>query len=197
MTCQVTQTEFKKSCSSIRYKDVINKAILITLSVCNCHLFPTLFPVPSTKKKFKLFVCKEISCDVKICGCMYVCMYVCVYVCVRVCVCVCACTCVWGCVCVFRCRCVGVYVCVCMCIYLSVCIFTLPISSVHGSFGEHLGRPKIAHGSHNDVRRLCWHTKKVRMCVCRFRCAGKVKQNYTYTQYVLTYRYPVVFTGCS
>ena len=29
------------------------------------------------------------------------------------------------------------------------------ISSVHGSFGEHLGRPKIAHGSHNDVRRLC------------------------------------------
>ena len=23
-------------------------------------------------------------------------------------------------------------------------------------FGEHLGRPKIAHGSHNDVRRLCW-----------------------------------------
>ena len=34
--------------------------------------------------------------------------------------------------------------------------FTGPISSVHGSFGEHLGRPKIAHGSHNDVRRLCW-----------------------------------------
>ena len=34
--------------------------------------------------------------------------------------------------------------------------FTLPISSVHRSFGEHLGRPKIAHGSHNDVRRLCW-----------------------------------------
>ena len=33
--------------------------------------------------------------------------------------------------------------------------FTWPISSVHGSFGEHLGRPKIAHGSHNDVRRLC------------------------------------------
>ena len=32
----------------------------------------------------------------------------------------------------------------------------MPISSVHGSFGEHLGRPKIAHGSHNDVRRLCW-----------------------------------------
>ena len=26
----------------------------------------------------------------------------------------------------------------------------MPISSVHGSFGE------IAHGSHNDVRRLCW-----------------------------------------
>ena len=34
--------------------------------------------------------------------------------------------------------------------------FTWPISSVHGSFGEHLGRPKIAHGSYNDVRRLCW-----------------------------------------
>ena len=34
--------------------------------------------------------------------------------------------------------------------------FTLPISSVHRSFGEHLGRPKIAHGSHNDVRHLCW-----------------------------------------
>ena len=33
--------------------------------------------------------------------------------------------------------------------------FTWPISSVHGSFGEHLGRPKIAHGSHNDVRHLC------------------------------------------
>ena len=32
----------------------------------------------------------------------------------------------------------------------------MPISSVHGSFGEHLGRPKRAHGSHNDVRRLCW-----------------------------------------
>ena len=32
----------------------------------------------------------------------------------------------------------------------------MPISSVHGSFGEHLGRLKIAHGSHNDVRRLCW-----------------------------------------
>ena len=28
--------------------------------------------------------------------------------------------------------------------------------SIHRSFGEHLGRPKIAHGSHNDVRRLCW-----------------------------------------
>ena len=24
-------------------------------------------------------------------------------------------------------------------------------------FGEHLGRPKLAHGSHNDVRRLGWH----------------------------------------
>ena len=34
--------------------------------------------------------------------------------------------------------------------------FTLPISSVHGSFGEQLGRPKRAHGSHNDVRLLCW-----------------------------------------
>ena len=34
---------------------------------------------------------------------------------------------------------------------------TLPISyHVYGPFGEHLGRPKIAHGSHNDVRRLCW-----------------------------------------
>ena len=33
--------------------------------------------------------------------------------------------------------------------------FTLPISSVHGSFGKHLGRPTIAHGSHNDVRHLC------------------------------------------
>ena len=34
---------------------------------------------------------------------------------------------------------------------------TLPISYyVYGAFGEHLGRPKIAHGSHNDVRRLCW-----------------------------------------
>ena len=28
--------------------------------------------------------------------------------------------------------------------------------NVYGLFGEHLGRPKIAHGSHNDVRRLCW-----------------------------------------
>ena len=36
---------------------------------------------------------------------------------------------------------------------------TLPISyNVYRPFGEHLGRPKIAHGSHNDVRRLCWHT---------------------------------------
>ena len=105
--------------------------------------------------------------------------------------------------------------------------FTWPISSVHGSFGEHLGRPKIAHGSHNDVMRLCcpnlgcesplaetpkgslcwedlcawvgafgwggghllgwlWkeskHTKKICMCICRFRCAGKVQKNYTYTQ---------------
>ena len=34
--------------------------------------------------------------------------------------------------------------------------FSGPISTVHGSFGEHLGRPKIAHGSPNDVRRLCW-----------------------------------------
>ena len=35
---------------------------------------------------------------------------------------------------------------------------TLPISyNVYGPFGEHLGRPKIAHGSHNDIRRLCWH----------------------------------------
>ena len=35
---------------------------------------------------------------------------------------------------------------------------TLPISyNVYGAFGKHLGRPKIAHGSHNDVRRLCWH----------------------------------------
>ena len=34
---------------------------------------------------------------------------------------------------------------------------TLPISyHVYGPFGEHLGRPKIAHESHNDVRRLCW-----------------------------------------
>ena len=33
--------------------------------------------------------------------------------------------------------------------------FTWPISSVHGSFGEHLGTPKIAHGRHNDVRCLC------------------------------------------
>ena len=96
--------------------------------------------------------------------------------------------------------------------------FTLPISSVHGSFGEHLGRPKIAHGSLNDVRRLCWpnlgcesplaetpkgslcwenlcgwgrlveghwlwwlwkegkHTKKIWMCICRFRWAGKCKR---------------------
>ena len=37
-------------------------------------------PVPSTKKKFQLFVCKEISCDVKICGCMYVCIYLCTYI---------------------------------------------------------------------------------------------------------------------
>ena len=29
--------------------------------------------------------------------------------------------------------------------------------NVYGPFGEHLGRPKIAHGSHNDVRHLCWH----------------------------------------
>ena len=34
---------------------------------------------------------------------------------------------------------------------------TLPISyHVYGPFGEHLERPTIAHGSHNDVRRLCW-----------------------------------------
>ena len=33
--------------------------------------------------------------------------------------------------------------------------FTRPISSVHGSFGEHLGRPKIAHESHSDVTHLC------------------------------------------
>ena len=35
---------------------------------------------------------------------------------------------------------------------------TLLISyNVYEPFGEHLGRPKIAHGSHNDVRCLCWH----------------------------------------
>ena len=36
---------------------------------------------------------------------------------------------------------------------------TLPMSyNVDGPSGEHLGlgRPKIAHGSHNDVRHLCW-----------------------------------------
>ena len=32
------------------------------------------------------------------------------------------------------------------------------------------------------------HTKKICMCICRFRCAGKVQKNYTYTQYVLTYQ---------
>ena len=36
---------------------------------------------------------------------------------------------------------------------------TMPISyNVYGPFGKHLGRPKIAHESHSDVRRLCWHT---------------------------------------
>ena len=34
---------------------------------------------------------------------------------------------------------------------------TLPISYVYGLFGEHLGRPNIAHVSHNDVGPLCWH----------------------------------------
>ena len=35
---------------------------------------------------------------------------------------------------------------------------TLSISyNVYGLFEEHLGRPKIAHGNHNDVRHLCWH----------------------------------------
>ena len=34
----------------------------------------------------------------------------------------------------------------------------LPISyNVYRPFREHLGRPKIAHGSHYEVRRLCWH----------------------------------------
>ena len=34
---------------------------------------------------------------------------------------------------------------------------TLPISyHVYGPIGEHLGRRKIVHGSHNDVRHLCW-----------------------------------------
>ena len=33
---------------------------------------------------------------------------------------------------------------------------TLPISYVYEPFGEHLGKPKIAHESHNDVS-LCWH----------------------------------------
>ena len=35
---------------------------------------------------------------------------------------------------------------------------TLPISyKVHWPFGEHMGRLKVAHGSHNDVRHLCWY----------------------------------------
>ena len=33
---------------------------------------------------------------------------------------------------------------------------TLPIA-YNVPFAEHLGRPKIAHESHNDVRRLWWH----------------------------------------
>ena len=33
--------------------------------------------------------------------------------------------------------------------------------NVYGPFGEQLGRPKIAHRSHNDVRHLCWHAGKI------------------------------------
>ena len=82
---------------------------------------------------------------------------------------------------------------------------TLPISYVYGPFGEHLGRPEIAHESHNDVRRLCWcHLRSVGRTFCGLRrppnrnpeglgllgeegCTfplplWKVQKDYTYTQ---------------
>ena len=71
---------------------------------------------------------------------------------------------------------------------------TLPMSyNVYGPFREHLGRPKIAHGSHNDVRRLCWpnlgcesplaETPKGSVCwekkvaPSRFRCGQAIAVN--------------------